>query len=323
MSAREPASALPGRPLGRSKLPVTPLCFGGSRVGRLAPPSTYTLTDDAALDLLRAVFQSPIKFVDTAAAYGDGESERRIGLALRELGGLPSDVVLATKADRDLAGGDFSASQARRSVERSLRLLGLERLHLLYLHDPEYAVQSFEELTAPGGAVEVLVRLKDAGLVDALGIAAGPIPLLTRFVTTDVFDVVLTHNRYTLLNRVAEPLLAEAHRRGLGIVNGAPFGAGLLAKGPSQHPRYAYRDASPELLERAHAMERLCTRYNVPLRAAALQFSLRDPRIHSTAVGVSRPEHLDEILALASHPIPDALWPQLDALAGPPEDPQR
>ncbi len=142
-------------------------------------------------------FAGPINFLDTAASYGDGESERRIGLVLREIGGLPAGFVLASKADRDLHTGDFSGEQMRRSVERSLRLLGLDQIQMLYLHDPEHT--SFEQAMAPGGPVEVLQRCKQEGLIAHLGVAGGPIDLMTRFVETDLFEAAISHNRYTLV----------------------------------------------------------------------------------------------------------------------------
>src|SRR5260370_28930580 len=99
---------------------------------------TYEVTEDQALETIRAIFTGPINFLDTAASYGDGESERRLGLVIRELGGLPPGFVLATKADRDLHAGQLTGAQMRRSVERSLRQLALEPLPLVYRHDPEH-----------------------------------------------------------------------------------------------------------------------------------------------------------------------------------------
>ncbi len=275
----------------------------------------YTVSKQRALDTLRAVFESPLNFLDTAAAYGDGESERRIGEVLEEVGGLPGDYVLATKADRDLASGDFSGGQMRRSIERSLQLLGLERLQLVYLHDPEKIKdperEPFEYMMAPGGPLEVLMGLKDEGVIEHLGIAGGPIDLMSRFVETDLFEAVITHNRYTLVNRTAEPLLDLAAQRGVAALNAAPYGSGILAKGPEAYARYEYREASQRLIEKVSAMENSCREYGVPLAAAALQFSTRDPRVVSTIVGMSRPERVGQTLELAAHPIPDELWGEL------------
>src|ERR671932_1159077 len=149
-------SPLPKRRLGSTGLMVHPLCIGCAELGDMPETFAYSVPEEQALAALRAFFDGPINFLDTAASYGDGESERRIGLVLRERGGLPPGFVLATKADRNLRTGDFSGDQMRRSVERSLRLLGLDHLQVVYLHDPEFATQSFEDINAPGGAVEAL-----------------------------------------------------------------------------------------------------------------------------------------------------------------------
>jgi D-threo-aldose 1-dehydrogenase len=288
------------------------MCVGGSEFGNMPAAFGYDVPEELALTTLRVVFDGPLNFLDTAANYGDGESERRIGLALRERGGLPPGFVLATKADRERGTNDFSADQVRRSVERSLGLLGVDRLQLVYLHDPEFAMQSFEQITAPGGAVERLHQMKAEGVIDHVGIASGPTDLLIRYVETGQFEVVISHNRYTLLNREADPLWDVAARRGVGTVNAAPYGGGMLSKGPEAVQRYMYRPASAELLERARRMAAACSRYGVPLAAAALQFSLREPRITSTIVGFSRPERVQETLRLANLSIPDALWQELD-----------
>lgn len=308
------AAELPLRPFGTSGLQVTPICLGCAQLASI-PDLFDPVTEEQALALLRAFFRSPITFFDTAAAYGDGESERRIGLAIKERGGIPAGFVLATKADRDLASGDFSGEQTRRSVERSLRLLGVERLPIVHIHDPEYATTSFEQIMGPGGAVEVLRDYQRQGVIGSIGIAAGPIDMMTRYVESGAFDVVLTHNRYTLVERSASPLIELAFGRGMAVLNAAPYGSGMLAKGPDAWPKYMYREAPPQVVERVRRMEARCREHGVPLAAAALQFSLRDPRITATVVGMARPERLAQTVELARHPIPDELWPQLDAIA--------
>jgi D-threo-aldose 1-dehydrogenase len=300
------------RPFGPTGLEVSPLCLGCAPLGDMPRTFAYSVPEERALATIRALLDSPINFLDTAASYGEGESERRIGLVLRERGGLPPVVVLATKADRDPTTGDFSGDQMRRSVERSLRLLGLDRLQVVYLHDPEHT--TFENVMSPGGPLEVLQRLKEEGLIRHLGVAGGPIDMSIRYVETGAFEAVITHNRYTLLNRSADPLLTLAAERGLAVVNAAPYGSGMLAKGPDAYPRYAYQDAPSHVLEQARRMADLCARHGVPLAAAALQFSLRDPRVTSTIVGMTQPERVEQTIALAQYPIPDDLWPQLDAI---------
>ncbi len=313
---------LPDRPFGRTGLRVTPLCVGCAPLGNMPETFAYSVAEADALETIRAAFRGPIRFMDTAASYGDGESERRIGVVLRELGGLPLGYVLQTKADRNLQTGDFSGDQIRRSVERSLRLLGLDRLQVVYLHDPEHT--SFEQAMSPGGPVEVLRRFKDEGVIEHIGVAGGPVELMIRYVETGVFEAVITHNRFTLVNRTAEPLIDLAARRGLAVLNAAPYGSGMLAKGPDAYARYAYQDAPAALVERVRRMQAICDRYQVPLAAAALQFSLRDPRIVSTIVGMSKPERIAQTIALARHPIPEAIWAELDAVGFETrEDPER
>ena len=309
-NAMDPASRVT---LGGTGLSVSPLCVGCAPLGDMPETFGYGVEEERALRTLEAVFESPINFLDTAASYGDGESERRIGAVLGRMGGLPEGVVLATKADRDLQTGDFSGEQMRRSVERSLKLLGLDRLQLLYLHDPEH--ESFEHMMAPGGPVEVLQDLRDEGVIEHLGVAGGPIDLEIRFVETGLFEAVITHNRYTLLDRSAEPLLDVAAERGVALINAAPYGSGILAKGPDAYPRYAYAEAPEEMVERATAMQEVCRQFGVPLAAAALQFSLKDSRIASTIVGMTRPERVGQTLDLAAQDIPEELWERLDRLA--------
>src|SRR5947209_6309571 len=310
--ASEPQNRLVRRPLGSTGLQVTPICIGAAPLGSMPETFDYEVPEERAIATIRAFFAGPLNFMDTAASYGDGESERRIGIVLGELGGLPPGFVLATKADRDLHTGVFTGAQMRHSVERSMHLLGLEQLQLVHLHDPEHI--SFEEAMQPGGPVEVLQRCKEEGLIAHLGVAGGPIDLMIRFVETGLFEAAISHNRFTLLNREAEPLWELCTRQGVAALNAAPYGSGLLAKGPGVYPRYMYSQASPDLLRRAGQMEETCRRYGLPLAAAALQFSLRDARIASTIVGITRPERLAETLKLAQQPVPDELWTELDAI---------
>jgi D-threo-aldose 1-dehydrogenase len=134
-----------------------------------------------------------------------------------------------------------------------------------------------------------------------------------------VFEVLITHNRWTLVDRSAGDLLDEAGALGVGVVNGAPFGGGILAKGSGTCHTYAYEPADGEMLRRIRAMEAVCAAHGVPIAAAALQFSMRDPRITSTIVGISRPERVDETVRLANLRLPQQLWEALEPLAAPKE----
>ena len=302
-------------PLGKTGLHVTPLCIGTSALGNFPAQYGYEVSTERALATLHRVFESQINFIDTSNEYGGGESERRIGQALAERGGLPEGFVLATKVDPLPGSSDFSGERVQASVAESLERLGLERLQLVFLHDPEKI--TFEEATAAGGAVEVLIRLRDEGTIEHLGVAGGPIDLMLRYVRLGVFDAVISHNRYTLIDQSAEALIKEVAQKGLGFINAAPYGGGMLVKGPDVVRKYCYQPASKSTIERVKQMQSLCQNYGVPLAAAALQFSLRDQRIGSTIVGITEPERIEETIQLAELTIPKSLWDELGPLVEP------
>jgi D-threo-aldose 1-dehydrogenase len=277
---------------------------------------SHAVDEDRGVATVEAVLRSPIRFIDTSNGYGaDGESERRVGFALGRVG-LPDDVVIATKVDPATGSADFSGDRVRRSFEESLERLGLDRVPLLHLHDPERI--SFEQGVAPDGPLRALVELKERGLVDAIGVAGGPVGLLRRYLDTGEFDVVLSHNRFTLLDRSAEPLFGFAREQGIGVLNAAPYGGGILSRGAEAVPKYAYGLGGADVVEAARAMEAACARFDVPLGAAALQWSLRSDLVDSTVVGMSSPDRITETAALAATAIPDALWAELATLLPPP-----
>jgi len=299
--------------LGRTGLVVSSLCCGTGAGSSPRLRDGFADLGQQAEATVVAALQSPINFIDTSNNYGAGESERRIGRALRSMGGLPSEAVLATKVDPLPGSDDFSGARVRASVHESLDRLGVDRLQLVYLHDPERT--SFAEATGSGGAVEALVELKAEGVIEHLGVAGGPIDVEVEYVQLGVFEVVITHNRYTLVDQSALPLLDEAQRLGVAVVNAAPYGGGLLSRGPAATDRYRYEPADELTMARVRRMQAACEQAEVPLAAAALQFSLRQPLITSTVVGMTAPDRVAETLALAQWPITEALWRSLDELA--------
>jgi D-threo-aldose 1-dehydrogenase len=305
------------RALGRTGLTVSPICVGTSPLASMPNLYGYAVSEERAEATVEAVLEGPLNFLDTSNNYGGGNAERRIGAVLRRRGGLPDGVVVATKVDADPTTGDFSGERVRRSVAESLERLGLDRVQLMYLHDPEYHL-SFEQAMAPDGPVAALLALRDEGVLGHLGVAGGPVWLMRQFVATGAFEVVLSHNRYTLLDRSAEPLIADAVERGIAYVNAAPYGGGMLVKGPQAQPRYGYRETPERIRDAVRAMQRVCAAYDLPLRAAALQFGLRDPRVGATVVGISAPERVAETVALATVAIPAAAWAELAACLPPP-----
>ncbi len=300
------------RAFGRTGLAVTPLCLGTSSWGEPRDGETPDERQRRIETMTAAVFTGalPINYLDTSNMYGQSRSEASIGSAIRGFGGLPATVVLQTKLDRDPVTDDFGADRMWRSVEESLERLGLDRLDLLYLHDPE--VIGFEAATAPGGPLEALLEMKSRGLTRFVGISGGPVDMLQRFVETDEFDALVTHNRYTLVDRSADRLFDAATERGVGIDNAAPYGAGVLTGDQRFAGRYAYGPARPEVAVAVERMTALCAEAGVPLAAAALQFSLRERRIHGTIVGASSLERVEEAVRYASLDIPEGLWSELD-----------
>jgi D-threo-aldose 1-dehydrogenase len=306
------------RELGGTGLRVTPICIGTSALASMPGLYGYEVAAARAEATVAAALDGPVNFIDTSNNYGGGRAEQRIGAVLRSRGGLPPGVVLATKVDADKATGDFSGQRVRRSVEESIERLGLDRVELMYLHDPEFHL-TFEQCMADDGPVAALVDLRDQGVLGHLGVAMGAVGLMRELVGTGVFEVALNHNRFTLVDRSAEPLIEDALARGVAFVNAAPYGGGILAKGPRAQPKYAYRPAGEPVLDAVRAMHDVCARYGVSLQAAALQFSLRDPRVAATVVGVSEPQRIDETVALASLSTTEAMWAELAALTPAPE----
>ena len=307
--------------VGRTDLMVTSIGFGTSGLGDMPDTYGYGVDADRAKATVLAIFGGSANLIDTSRLYGMGRSEERIGAVIRERGGLPPGFVVSTKLDRDPETNRFDAAQARRSIEQSLKALGLERVDLLHLHDPEHAA-SFKEATARDGALGELFRIKEEGLATAVGLAAGPATVMMPLLNDWDFDALVTHNRFTLANRSADAMLDLARARGIAVLNAAPYASGVLAKGSIAYPRYVYQEASDAMLDPIRRIEAICARFRVPPGAAALQFSIRDPRITSTICGVTRPERVQQTLDWANFPIPSAAWAELMALPYATDDPE-
>ena len=312
-----------------SRMPQLPrLGYGAANLGNLF----REVTDDQAWAILDAAWESGIRLYDTAPHYGLGLSERRLGAFLRT---KPRDeFVLSTKAGRlirpnpdddgglDLADDfhvpttmrrewDFSADGIRASLDESLERLGLDRVDILYLHDPERHDLSL----ALREGFPALEQLRAEGAVDAVGIGSMVADALTAAVEQADLDVIMIAGRYTLLEQpAAEAVLPACHARGTGVVAASVFNSGLLAKDePSRDDRYEYGRMPEELWERLQRLVALCRAHDVALPAAAVQFPLRDPAVRSVVVGGSRPEQLRRNAELMDAAIPAALWDDLAA----------
>ncbi|MFV2119523.1 aldo/keto reductase [Streptomyces sp. Act-28] len=311
--------------LGRSGATVTELSFGAAGIGNLYAP----VPPEAAAAAVDAAWEAGVRHFDTAPHYGLGLSERRLGEALR---GRPRDTyTVATKAGRllvpydgdpagdDLAHGfavpathrrvwDFSADGVRRSIEESLVRLGLDRVDVVHLHDPDD-----HEEAAFGEAYPALERLRAEGVVRAIGVGMNSTAMLTRFLRDTDVDAVLCAGRLTLLDQSAlDALLPEAVARGRSVLAAGVFNSGLLAD-PRPGARYDYRAAPRALLERALRAGAVTERHGVPLRAAALHYPLRHPAVASVLLGCRSADEVRDAVAHHRRPVPDAVWDDLRA----------
>jgi D-threo-aldose 1-dehydrogenase len=297
------------REIGNTGIRTSAIIAGASPLGSMRGLYGYEVDRDDAIDLVRQLLNSPVRAIDTSNNYSDGESERRIGAAIAAEGGLPDDFTVITKVDA--LDGDFSGGRVRRSLDESQERLGLGTLPLLFLHDPEGF--DFDTIAQPGGAVDTLVTLKEEGRVGHIGIAAGDVHVVSRYIELGVFDVLLSHNRWTLVDRSADTLFDQASSAGMGVLNAAIYGGGVLAD-PTGSSNYGYRQAPRQTLDAVAAMNQVCRAHGTDLATAALQFSIRDPRVHATVVGFTKPSRIATLTASAGAELPEELWTALAAL---------
>ncbi len=308
-------------PLARSGVSVTRLCFGLAPLGSMPDTYGYDVAAEQARETVRAIFDSPVNFLDTSRNYGFGRSEERVGEVIRERGGLPPGFVLATKLDLDFETRRFDGDAARRSLEASIKALGVNQFHILHLHDPEF-IKDIGDVTGANGSMAELMKMKEEGFTDAVGIGAGDVDVMMPLIRDWDYDVILTHNRFTLINRNAEAMIDFARSRDMAVLNAAPYGGGVFAKGSAAKPMYSYREAPADVMDGIRQVEAICARHGVPPGAAALQFSMRDPRVAVTVCGVSKPQRVTETLEWAEWPIPEAVGDELKGVPYSTDNPQ-
>lgn len=308
-------------PIGSTGLEVTQIGFGTAPLAGMPDTYGHDVDEETARATVRAIFDSPVNLMDTSRNYGFGRAEDRIGAVIRERGGLPSGFVLSTKLDRDMETGRFNSDRARRSADESRVALGIDRFQILHLHDPEHS-RDLGEIRRPGGALDTLFRMKEDGVAQSVGLAMGRSDLLLELLQDWPFDVVLTHNRFSLLNRSASAVLDACVARGIAVLNAAPFAGGILAKGSDRTRRITYQDADEAALRPVRAIEVICARHGVAPGAVALQFSLRDGRVASTIVGVSKLERVRQTIEWATARVPEQVFEDLSTLAFSTSDPE-
>lgn len=310
----------------RTGTPLTRFALGGAQLGNLG----RAVSDEVAVDAVYAAWEGGVRTFDTAPHYGLGLSETRLG---RALAGRPrAEYVVSTKVgrllvptperagDRDPGGFDVPAATRRewdfsrdgvlRSVEASLGRLGLDRIDILYLHDPDdHGAQALAE------GIPALIELRDQGVVSAIGVGMNQSAMPAAFVRDTDIDVVMLAGRYTLLEQPAlVDLLPLAVERGVRIVDVGVFNSGLLARDRvAADATYDYLPAPADLVARANRIAEVCEAHGTTLPTAALHFPLRHPAIATVAVGCRDRGQVESNLARMSEDVSDALWPALVA----------
>jgi D-threo-aldose 1-dehydrogenase len=307
------------------------LALGGAPLGNLF----NTVTDADAAHVIEAALAGGVEYFDTAPHYGHGLSERRMGAALcahpRQRFVLSTKVGRLLSARRDvprLQHGyvdglpfvqhyDYTGEGTRRSLADSLDRLGLDRIDIAYVHDIDVAThgasqpERFRQML--NGALPALADLKSQGALSAYGLGVNDVQVCLDTLNHADVDVILLAGRYTLADQSALPaLLPECVRRRVAIVAGGPFNSGILATGSrpanGSAPMFDYAPAAPEIVKRVAAIERVCTTFDVPLAAAALQFPRAHPAVACVLVGARSRDELEANLAHARHAIPAAFW---------------
>lgn len=290
---------IPRRKLGRTDMRVSEISLGGVGLGGLRT----TDADDIAVGTVTRAWDRGINYLDTSPLYA--ESERRVGLALKALGGRPAGLYLSTKTGTHPSRrGDYSAVGTRWSVENSLRLLGVESVDLVLVHDPE----SMGPVLAPNGALDTLESMRAEGKLRWIGLGVREHEKLRTAVRSGRFDAILTYADYNLVRQTARELIDEANAAGVGVILAQVFLSGLLAGGDPTASAYSQRsDAVAARDWWTWARQR-----KVSLRALALQYGLRNPRVGTVLVGADTPEQVDEIVQAGREPIPSDVWDEVE-----------
>ena len=303
------------------KIKVSEICFGTSALGNMPDTYGYEVNPSIAEETILAILNGPSNFIDTSRNYGMGRSEKLIGNVFKSLGGKPNDIILATKIDRDTATNILDRDATLKSFEQSIKALETEKIDILHLHDPEHC-KDLNDITCKGGALDTLFQLKEEGSVTLVGLAMGKVEMMYDLIQKWPFDVMINHNRFTLLNRQADKLFNLAKKKGIKIFNAAPFCGGILAKGTKETNRLVYQEVSEKKLKPIFDLEKICLKYNIPLGAAALQFSMKDPRISSTIVGITKKSRIDQIVEWSNFEIYEDAWKEILSLPFSINDPE-
>ena len=270
------------------------------------------VSDVQATTTVETSLEMGINYIDTSPRYGLGRSEQFVGQVVSHKD--RDSFVLSTKVGRlldpDAKGGwywDFSADGVRRSLQSSLERLNLDWVEILFIHSPTNHHDVAISETYPA-----LAEMRSSGIVKAIGVGMTDSRKLLRFAQEGDFDCFLLAGRYTLLDQGAlAEFLPYCYEHNIGIILGGAYNSGILASDLGPDSYYDYRVAPATILEKARRIRDVCVRYNVPLKAAALQFVLAHPAVTSVIPGSSYPEHVKDNVAMIQYDIPSDLWGEL------------
>lgn len=281
------AAPMPRVTLGRTGLQSSRISIGTWGFGTVSAAAAQQDDEEVLLSVLRGAFAAGVTLIDSAEAY---DNEARLGRLLAQVD-TPADLIISTKFGH---GRGFTADDFRRSAERSLQDLGLEQIPIMMVHDPRDD-DDMDLILGPGGALEGLRKLQDEGLVGHTGVATGTLPPLKRAVDSGEFDCLQFARLYSMLNPAAATsgLLTAARAKGMAVLNASPFGGNILATGTANpNALYCYRPALPEVREAVQKMEARCQELGVDLPVAAMAYSVTEPDIDVTIVGVRNTDEL-------------------------------
>jgi D-threo-aldose 1-dehydrogenase len=300
--------------LGSSDVEVTAVGLGTAQLGDLYD----ALDEERATAIVDAAWTAGIRYFDTAPHYGLGLAERRLGVALasrpREHYAISSKVGRLLEPDEQgslTRRWDFTADGVLRSIEESLERLQLDRLDIVLIHDPQGHLDQALDFAYPA-----LAKLRDAGVIGAVGVGTGDVGALEAFVSRTDVDAVMIAGRLTLLEQPAlARVVPTCAARGISVLNAGVFNSGLLATPhPRETSRYEYSPVSAELLERARLLAMAAERSGTTLPQAALAFAARDRTVASVVVGADNAQQISDTVRLAADERPlDDLWRALEA----------
>jgi len=298
--------------LGRTGYEVSVLGIGGW-LGLLDDPQAKRAFKEAeAVKAVRRAVDLGVNYFDTAPGYGNGEAERHLGLALNA---LPQEerarLYVSTKVGSHPERPQrYDVDAILWSVEQSLGVLFADDVDIVYVHDP-LTDEHMDQILGRGGALEALEHLKEQGVIGAIGLGIRTHRFLLRAIESDRFDVILTSYDYTPIRASALPVIKQAVARGVGVVNGSPYSAGLLAGLDPDVAAARRTPLSMEDLERARALWQWCQKRGLDVGALAMQYSLRNELISVTLAGPRTAQEVEANVRHATATLPPGIWDEL------------